>query len=119
MQSGQQLDRKQFASDWEAGWNSHDLDRILSHYSDDVVFRSRKAVDLVGSGEIKGKAALREYWGRALEKQPDLKFAVQNSYLGHDIIVITYLNHKNVQAAETLRFDASGLVVEASASHAV
>lgn len=111
------MDFNAFARDWEAGWNSHDLDRILSHYAEDIVFRSHKAVRLVGGGEIHGKGPLRAYWAQALEQQPDLKFRVQNVFHGHGMLVITYLNHKDVQAAETLRFGAQGLVVEASACH--
>ena len=104
-----------FASEWEAAWNSHDLDRILGHYAEDVVFRSQKAVTLVGNGEVRGKQSLRTYWGKALAAQPNLRFAVTNVYEGHNMMVITYRNHNDVQAAETLRFGAEGLVVEASA----
>ena len=49
----------EFAADWEAGWNSHDLDRIMAHYSPDIVFRSKKAVALVGNGEVRGHDARR------------------------------------------------------------
>ena len=108
---------KAFANDWEAAWNSHDLDRILSHYSDDVVFRSRKAIALVGTGEVIGKPALRTYWAAALAKQPDLSFSVQQVFEGRRMLVIIYINHKGVRAAETLRFNNAGLVVAASACH--
>ena len=37
-----------FARDWVAAWNSHDLDRILSHYAEDVEFRSPFVVALTG-----------------------------------------------------------------------
>ncbi|MEL7100832.1 MAG: nuclear transport factor 2 family protein [Pseudomonadota bacterium] len=111
------MDYTAFAEAWEAGWNSHDLDRILSHYSDDVVFRSQKAMRVVGTGEVRGKAALRDYWARALAQQPDLSFVVVDVFAGHGMMVITYRNHRNVLAAETLRFGPSGLVVEASACH--
>jgi ketosteroid isomerase-like protein len=30
-----------FADEWIAAWNSHDLDRVLSHYAPEVVFLSR------------------------------------------------------------------------------
>jgi ketosteroid isomerase-like protein len=30
----------QFAEEWIAAWNSHDLDRILSHYADDFEMAS-------------------------------------------------------------------------------
>ena len=111
------MDAKAFATEWEAGWNSHNLDRILSHYRDDIVFRSRKAIPLSGSGELKGKAVLRAYWATALERQPDLTFRVQDVFEGHDMMVITYMNHRDVLAAETLYFDADGSVFQAAACH--
>lgn len=107
-----------FADAWEAGWNSHDLDRILSHYAEDVVFRSLKAKSLTGHGELRGKPALRAYWAAALAAQPDLKFMVSDVFFGHDMMVISYLNHRDIRAAETLRFAPNGLVIEASACHA-
>ncbi len=106
-----------FAREWESALNSHDLDRILSHYREDVCFRSRKTQALVGEGELHGIKALRDYWGRALEKQPDLKFEVLNVFKGHQMMMITYLNHRSVRAAETLFFDENGQVMQASACH--
>ena len=112
------MDSAAFARDWEAAWNSHDLDRILAHYSAGIVFRSRKALGLVGQGTLTGLPALRAYWAKALARQPDLHFTVTEVFHGHDTLVITYRNQKGVSAAETLRFDKSGHVVEASACHA-
>ena len=74
------MDATSFAKDWEAGWNSHDLDRILSHYHEDIVFRSRKAIPITGGGLIHGKTALRDYWAAALQRQPDLHFRVQGVF---------------------------------------
>lgn len=111
------MDYDAFAQDWQAAWNSHDLDRILAHYSEGIVFRSQKAVKLVGSGEIRGKSALLTYWRQALARQPDLHFEVQHVFHGHGMLVIHYTNHKGIHAAETLRFDGNGLVTEASACH--
>ena len=109
----------EFAADWEAGWNSHDLDRIMAHYSPDIVFRSKKAVALVGSGEVRGHDALRAYWQAALDQQPNLHFTLRDVFAGHEMIVITYENHRGVLAAETLYFGADGLVTQAAACHAV
>lgn len=89
----------------------------MAHYSDTVVFRSAKALDLVGHGELVGRAALEMYWRAALDRQPDLRFTVQDVFEGYDMIVLTYSNHMGRLAAETLRFGADGLVVEASACH--
>jgi len=113
------MDAESFAKDWEDGWNSHDLDRILSHYREDIVFRSRKAVPLVGAGEIIGHEALRAYWQAALEKQPDLKFTIQHVFEGFEMIVISYKNHRDILAVETLYFDEFGRVYQASACHQV
>ena len=96
------VDYDAFALGWEAAWNSHDLDRILSHYSNGICFRSRKAVALVGAGELLGTDALRAYWRHALEEQQDLDFKVQHIFKAHQMMVITYLNHRGVRAAETL-----------------
>lgn len=111
------MDFDAFAEAWEAAWNSHDLDCILAHYSEDVIFRSHKAVRLVGQGELRGKAALRDYWARALAAQPELSFVVVDVLHGHGMLVITYRNQRDILGAETLRFGADGTVVEASACH--
>ncbi len=111
------MDYAAFATEWEAAWNAHALDRILAHYSEDVVFRSHKAMRLVGQGELRGRAALRAYWAKALDAQPDLSFVVVDVFHGHGMVVITYRNQNNVLAAETLRFGLDGLIVEASACH--
>ncbi len=111
------MDVHRFAREWQDGWNSHNLDRILAHYDESIVFRSAKAQALVGQGVVRGHAALRAYWSRALERQPDLRFDVVDVFGGHEMMVITYRNHRGVLAAETLRFGPDGLVVEASACH--
>jgi len=107
-----------FVQKWEDRWNSHKLDHILAHYAEDVVFRSRKAIPLTGQGLVVGKSNLEAYWAEALARQPDLKFEVSEVFEGHDILVITYKNHRGIHAAETLQFNDLGLVTTASAAHA-
>ena len=41
-------EREAFAKAWLNGWNERDLERILSHYADDVEFQSPFAVYLLG-----------------------------------------------------------------------
>ncbi len=116
-QSEARTNLEAFARDWETAWNSHDLDRILVHYHPDIVFRSRKAKILVGEGVLRGISALRDYWAKALERQPNLRFTVVDIFEGYEMVVITCTNHAGVLAAETLRFGSDGLVAEASACH--
>lgn len=106
-----------FAKNWEDDWNSQDLDRIMSHYREDVVFRSRKAVPLLGDAQVAGKASLRAYWNAALARQPDLHFEVLDVFAGHSMVVITYRNQRGKLAAETLCFDDDGKVYMAAACH--
>jgi ketosteroid isomerase-like protein len=113
------MNEVEFAKAWEEGWNSHDLDVIMSHYRDDIVFRSLKAAALVGQGEVVGKAALRSYWAAALERQPDLRFRVQEVFAGYQMLVISYLNHRDILATETLYYDDNGIVYQAAACHRV
>lgn len=111
------MDMKAFAQSWEDGWNSGDLDVILAHYRDDIVFRSTKAIPHCGTGEIVGIDALRAYWAAALSRQPELAFKVQDVFEGYEMAVISYLNHRGVLAAETLYFDQNGKVFQAAACH--
>jgi hypothetical protein len=50
---------ERFAAEWIAAWNSHDLDRVLSHYADDFEMSSPYIAELAGepSGKLKGKEA--------------------------------------------------------------
>lgn len=46
-----EMDLKNFSQNWIAAWNSHDMDKILSFYDKDIVFRSKTAVKIVGKGK--------------------------------------------------------------------
>jgi len=43
---------------WAEAWNRRDVEAILAHYADDVVFVSPRAKELVGDAEVRGKAVL-------------------------------------------------------------
>ena len=62
-----------FAADWIDSWNSHDLGRILSHYTDDFEMTSPVIIQVAGepSGTLKGKKDVGAYWAKALQLSPD------------------------------------------------
>ena len=95
-----------FAEEWVAAWNSHDLDRIVAHYAEDVVFSSPHIVRRLGepSGEVHGVGELRSYWGSGLEAEPELHFTLEDVRFSVDTIVINYRNQKGRAVAEVLRF---------------
>src|SRR3954447_4504795 len=79
-----EAEAQEFALEWIAAWNSHDLDRILGHYADDVEVTSPLVETILGPGRVtvRGKERLREYWVRALAKYPDLHFRLYRAYAG-------------------------------------
>ena len=67
-----------FADDWVRAWNGHDVEAVLAHFHDDVVFTSPVAARVLPEtgGVVRGKAALRDYWVTALGMLPGLHFDV-------------------------------------------
>ena len=106
-----------FAAEWIAAWNSHDLDRLLSHYAADIVLLTPGAQKLVGDGRVAGMPALRNYWGKALTVQPNLKFDLTCVRVGHECLTILYSNHRGQQCAETVEFGGDGKVVRSFACY--
>ncbi|HWF70698.1 MAG TPA: nuclear transport factor 2 family protein [Mycobacterium sp.] len=100
-----------FTEDWLTAWNRHDIDAVLAHFRDDVVFTSPVAARAVpeSKGVVRGEAALREYWNAALKAMPDLHFEIVGVYQGESVLVINYRNQRGVLVNEVLAFDG-GLV---------
>ena len=106
---------EEFARIWLDAWNSHDLEAVLAHFSEDVVFTSPLATRLLPEtgGVIRGKEALRGYWTEGLRRIPDLHFEIVGVYAGTGSIVINYRNQKGGLVNEVLLF-TNGLI---SAGH--
>ena len=105
---------QQFAEEWIAAWNSHDLERILAHYRDDFEMQSPLIIERMGvpSGTLKGKDAIRPYWQIGLAANPPLHFELQDVLVGVDTIAIYYRSAtRNRMVAEILRFDGQRRVI--------
>ncbi|MFO1189211.1 MAG: nuclear transport factor 2 family protein [Alphaproteobacteria bacterium] len=111
--------RDALATRWLDAWNSRDLERILALYAEDCEMASPNiaTLGLDPSGRLRGKTALRHYWGGALARLPQLHFTVHDVYVGPDSVIIHYTNDRRHQVCEYLRCDASGLIVQATANH--
>lgn len=107
-------DPTSYADQWVRAWNAHDVEAVLEHFHDDVVFTSPVAARVVpqSGGVVRGKAALREYWTTALGALPGLHFDIIGVYRGVSTLVINYRNHRGELVNEVLVFDADGLVRE-------
>jgi len=114
------LDPQEFSTQWLTAWNAHDVEAVLAHFADDVVFSSPVAARVIpGSrGVIRGKDALRGYWTHALGLVPDLRFELLGVYTGVGSIVINYRNQRGGLVNEVLVFDDDGLVSEGHGTYA-
>ncbi len=109
-----------FARDWVQAWNDHDLDAILSHYADSIVFHSPRIRLVTGMDvdSLAGRPALAQYWRKALDGARDLFFAIDQVFIGSDCLTIGYTNHRAQAVAETFLFNAQGMVIESFAAYA-
>jgi len=112
---------EQFAAEWIDAWNSHDLERIFSHYRDDFEMSSPLIVERMGvpSGTLRGKDAIRPYWSIGLTATPPLKFVLVDVLVGVDCIAIYYRSiTRNRLVTEVLQFDALRRVIRGSGLYA-
>jgi ketosteroid isomerase-like protein len=107
-----------FAHEWIAAWNSHDLPRILAHYSDDFTMSSPGIATVAKepSGVLAGKQAVGAYWQKALALVPTLRFTLQATFVGADSVAIHYEGVRG-PAIEVFFFNEAGLVCRSAAHY--
>jgi SnoaL-like domain len=110
------FDPETFAAAWAAAWNARDLDTILSHFTEQVVFSTPKALETVGTPTVTGRNALRAYWEKALGRIRHLRFTVVRTVwdptrreLG--VIYDRQVNDARDRALELLTLSPAGQVV--------
>lgn len=109
----------EFAKEWIEAWNSHDLELIFSHYTDDFEMSSPFIIKLMNepSGKLKGKANIRPYWQKGLEQMPPLKFELLNVLVGVESITLLFKNQRNTLVAEVLTFNSEGKAIKGNAHY--
>ena len=105
-------DANRLGEEWIEAWNKHDLDAILSHYSDDVEFVSPFVVRVLGepSGTVRGSEALRDYVSRGLLRFPDLHFDLGRALPGINSVTLYYKSVNDLQAAEVMELNEEGKI---------
>jgi ketosteroid isomerase-like protein len=115
---------KAFAVEWASNWNSRDVERVLAHFDDDIVFTSPTAQAVVGVPTVRGKTALRNYWNQALARIRSLRFTVDRVVWDEQqrelaIIYISDADGAKKRISENLRFNEKDVVVSAEVFHGV
>ncbi|HBV16239.1 nuclear transport factor 2 family protein [Chryseobacterium carnipullorum] len=106
------MNHENFAEEWINAWNSHDLDKILFHYADDIEVTTPMITLAAGGKEntLKGKNDVWEYWKKALEKFPDLNFELIKSTAGVNSVALYYKSIMDKYAVEVMFFDDEGKI---------
>jgi hypothetical protein len=102
----------EFAAEWIEDWNSHDIERILAHYSLDIVFSSPfiRKIGADESGCLYGREALSAYFDAALRRFPLLRFHLCSVFSGTETATILYESVNEWMAAETMVLNECGQI---------
>lgn len=108
-----------FVREWIEAWNNHDLEAVLSHYSDDFEMSSPfiESFNPGSDGTLRGKESVAQYWSAALEKFSDLHFILDSVFVGADSVAVSYTSVLDKKAVEVFFFDGNGKVVKAVAHY--
>lgn len=95
---------RHFAMEWANYWNSGDIDKIMSHYAQDIEMYSPLIKELMGieSGAITGWENLKKYFLAGLDKYPDNKFQIKSVFRSVDSISILFTGATGDLVSETL-----------------
>ena len=104
---------------WVEAFNARDLERVLTLYDEAVVMTSDRipAMGFDASGTVRGKDALRAYFGKALGLIPNLHFSLIDVFVSPDSVLVIYENERGKRICEYLRVNDAGLIVQGSANH--
>ena len=101
-----------FAQNWLDSWNSHNLNKIIAHYENNIEYYSIFSEKLLGTsgGIIHGKEQLKDYFKIGLQAYPHLHFQLIQVFTGINSITLLYQSVNNLKAAEVFEFNQEGLI---------
>ena len=117
-------DAEYFAESWADAWNRRDVEAVLAHFRDDIIFASPTALVVTESPVVRGKDALRAYWTKALARSGSIRFSVirvlwDAASRELAIIYLADIDGRSGTVSENLIFDDSGLIATAEVFHGV
>ncbi len=115
-------DAKAFADRWYAAWNAHDLDAIMACYeptiehSSPFIKRYNAGMPDENDSALRGIDRVRDYFRRALERNPTLRFDPMHTTTGLESVLLVYRRMSGDLAAEVFFLSPRGLI-QRSVSH--
>jgi ketosteroid isomerase-like protein len=109
----------EFAQEWVGAWNAHDLEGVLSHYTDDFEMSSPLIAPFTGepSGTLTGKAQVAAYWQSALQRVPDLHFELLDVFTCVSSVIVYYQAVLGKLATEVFFLNQDGKAYRALAHY--
>jgi ketosteroid isomerase-like protein len=111
---------REIAEHWVAAWNARELEGIVSHYADDVIFASPTVVTRYGepTGVLRGKSALREHFRRGLETfGAQVRFELLDVLAGVNGYTVYYKRETGATVVDTVIVNSSGKGVRVHAHY--
>ncbi len=104
------------AKQWFQAFNDHNLENLLSLYSDNAIHYSPKLKirQPESKGLVIGKDALREWWQDAFERLPELHYSYTTLTANNDRVFMEYLrsvpDEEDILVAEVLEIKDNKIV---------
>lgn len=111
-----------FADRWYAAWNAYDLDAIMACYeptiehSSPFIKRYNAGMPDENDTALRGIHAVRDYFRRALERNPTLRFDPMHVTTGLESVLLVYRRMSGDLAGEVFFLSPRGLI-QRSVSH--
>jgi ketosteroid isomerase-like protein len=95
------------AESWCHAWNLLDLDAVMDHYTDDVMFSSPTVVKRWGiaTGWLQGKAKLRENFSIGMRAK-DLRFELVDVLTGVNTMCVIYRRETGLLVSDLVELDS-------------
>jgi len=101
---------QEFIDRYNAAWNDHDVDAIVSMHTDDSVFENHT------TGDVNiGKAAIAKAITGIFRVFPDLSFEARSQYIREDLVVQEWTargTHQGAMSRSGMTIEPTGRVVE-------
>ena len=103
---------KQMAPLWIEAWNKHNLDELMSMYSENCTFTSPiiKFLNLNDSGKISGVDSVRALMAKCFEDFAELKFELVDVLVGVDNYIVSYKSLEGLPASSVISLNDEGKI---------
>jgi len=91
-------------------WNTHDLDAIMALYAQSVELVSPLASAIAGGSTVRGHTNVRAYFERGLQKYPELRFELVDTFLGDSSVTLLFYGAGRRLVAEVLFIGAESKI---------